>query len=59
MIQYVVKTEKQTNRFGKSFFYPIIEFYCKAFGFQQYYINSPKQTRSKARTIGKNYVKSL
>jgi hypothetical protein len=59
MTVYKVRTTKETNRFGKVFYYPIVSFYCKATGEQYYYLNVPQTSRSKARTVAKNHIKNI
>jgi len=56
-VTYYAKAKKSLNR--HSLFYPVIEFYGREFGRQNYWLNTPQPTRSKALTIAKNHIKNI
>lgn len=53
-VEYTPKAHKEKNKF-----YPAVFFFGAKIGSQIFYINTPQETRSKALTISKNYIKNL
>lgn len=50
---YQAKTRKENNEY-----YPVIAFYSAKIS-DQYYLNNPRSTRSKARTIAIKHIKAI
>jgi hypothetical protein len=58
MTNYKAKASKSQYK-GQTNFYPIVEFYTKATGTENFYLNEPQPTRSKAVTIAKRYINNI
>ena len=57
-VTYTPATEAQTYK-GTKQFYPVVMMYGVSIGGQVFYLNEPQPTRSRARTIARNYIKNI
>lgn len=52
-VTYYPRSHKEKNQF-----YPVVLFTCEAMT-ENFFLNTPQPTRSKARTIAINYIKNI